>query len=99
MLFRSKKLNIPPLRNIPAQTPLRPFLLQKRVISDIEPDAQNIDPSWIQQFLAQLGEVQDKLKRLLFKSLGGILGNQDQILRQWRANGAGAATGVAVSEQ
>ena len=68
---------------------------------ETEPDAQTIDPSWIQQFLAQLGEVQDKLKRLLFKSLGGILAAQDQIVQQWKASwagAAGAATGVAVGQ-
>lgn len=84
VLKNATKLRIPPLKNMPADLPLREFLLQQRVVGDISSDAPTIDPEWMNRFIAQLGEVQDKLKRLLFKSLGGILASQERIVQQSR---------------
>jgi hypothetical protein len=60
---------------------LRHFLLQKEVIEPLTTMTQNIEPDWITRFMGQLLEVQDKLKRILFKSLGGILAAQEQIVQ------------------
>jgi hypothetical protein len=43
-----------------------------------------IEGEWIDELLARLAEVADKLQRLYFKSLGAILALQEAIVRQWR---------------
>jgi Zn-dependent protease with chaperone function len=76
----SKKLRVPALKNMETGQRLRDFLLPKSLIYDLSPDQNTISPEWIQQFLGQLAEVQSKLSRLLFKSLGGILATQEAIV-------------------
>jgi hypothetical protein len=46
--------------------------------------------------MQQLGEVQDKLRRIHFKSLGAILTLQEQVARQW-LGGLPVAAGVALA--
>lgn len=76
---KSKNYCIPSLRNMEAGERLREFLFQQPVVEDLTVSQTSIDPSWIQDFVKQLAEVQDRLKRLLFKSLGGILATQEHI--------------------
>ena len=70
---QSTRFTIPALKNIPAGEALRGFLLQKPLVRNLAPTENTISPEWLQPFLAQMAEVQDRLKRLLFKSMGGML--------------------------
>jgi Zn-dependent protease with chaperone function len=91
-LRAAEPLRIPALRNIPADTSLRDFLLQQAIVEHLTIMTQNIEPFWISRFMGQLLEVQDKLKRILFKSLGGILAAQEQISQAARDSGPAMVT-------
>jgi Zn-dependent protease with chaperone function len=75
---RTQGLVLPALKNMEASSFLRPFLFQKPVVGP--PPLKNIPSPWIEKISAQLTEVEDRLKRLLFKSLGGILALQTRIV-------------------
>src|SRR5262249_55780581 len=90
VLKEAGKVRLPQLKNMPAGQRLGDFPRQKEAVPALDPQAQRIDPEWIRLYLAQLGEVQDKLKRLLFKSLGGILATQEQVARDWAAKSTAA---------
>jgi hypothetical protein len=81
-LDESERFRIPALKNMTAGESLRDFLLQKSVVGVLAAAQDTIDPTWIPRFLAQTAEVQDKLRRLLFKSMGAILILQEQILQK-----------------
>ncbi|MFO0969154.1 MAG: M48 family metallopeptidase [Gemmataceae bacterium] len=84
LLRDANERRIPALRNISAGTVLRDFLLHKPVVRHLGTAEQTIAPDWIQELLGQLAEVQDKLKRILFKSMGGILALQERIVDKYR---------------
>ncbi len=86
-LNESARYRMPALKNMRVGESLRDFLLEKAVVDDLGAAQESIDPTWIQRFLAQTAEIQDKLRRLLFKSMGAILLVQEQI-RQQHQNGA-----------
>jgi Zn-dependent protease with chaperone function len=96
-LASADRLQIPTLRNMPAKQRLGPFLLAKQPLVNLSSGATSIPPAWLSDLFAQLGEVMDKLRRLLFKSLGGILAAHEQIERQLRD--AKAAAPVVNVEQ
>lgn len=83
-LASADRLRIPTLRNMPTRTRLGPFLLNKEPMLVLGDEANSIPPVWINDLFVQTGEVLDKLRRLLFKSLGGILTLQEQIEKQVR---------------
>ncbi|MGE0787346.1 MAG: M48 family metallopeptidase [Sandaracinaceae bacterium] len=78
-LARSRDLVFPELSNMPSGRPLRDFLLVGPPVAS-NAGYDRIDGTWIQQLLAQIGEVQDKLQRLFFKSMGGLLRFQEEIV-------------------
>jgi hypothetical protein len=83
-LQAAEPLRLPEMRNIPAGTSLRDFLLQKDIVEHLTSMTQTIEPGWITRFMGQIMEVQDKLKRILFKSLGGILAAQERMVQASR---------------
>ncbi len=82
LLDESARFRMPALKNMCAGESVREFLLQKSLVATLAADTQTINPEWIQRFMAQAGEIQDKLRRLLFKSMGGILALQEQIAQK-----------------
>ncbi len=91
-LDESVRYRLPALKNMRAGDSLRDFLLQKTVVSELGASQDSIDPTWIQRFFAQAAELQDKLRRLHFKSMGGILTLQEQIRQQHQGSGAGTSS-------
>jgi Zn-dependent protease with chaperone function len=81
-LRQSRELVLPPLKNMKAGQPLRDFLLEKKLIYELTPGDKTIEGDWVSAFLEQLGEVLDKVRRLHFKGLGGILSLQERINEQ-----------------
>jgi len=92
LLDNANTLRLPPLKNMTAGDPLGPFLLDGPVIRNLTTDTQTLDGAWINQFMTQLGEVLDRLARVLFKSLGGLLALQEQISNRWAAPAASIGT-------
>src|SRR5437870_2754876 len=84
-LEAARSLLLPPLKNMTAGSPLGPFLLAEPLIRGLHRDVKTLDGAWIQQFMNQIGEVIDKLARILFKSLGGLLALQERIAERWEA--------------
>ena len=63
----------PALKNMPAGESLREFLLQKRLVEGLSKYEESLNTKWINKLLDQMREVQKKVDRIHFKSLGGIL--------------------------
>jgi Zn-dependent protease with chaperone function len=88
-LEAARDLVLPPLKNMTPGEPLRPFLLQKKLVHGLDRDEMSLRGDWIDKLLTQINEVQQKVNRIHFKSLGGILAVQEQIsarcLAQWQS--------------
>lgn len=87
VLTSAEDMTIPALKNMQAGEPLRPFLLEKRLIEGISKYEGAVTSRWMNKLLEQVREVQSKLDRIHFKSLGGILLLQETIAedcaRRW----------------
>ena len=75
-----------PGRAFKAQSQTLKEYIQKgfAMLDDLRAREGCIEGEWIDELLARLAEVADKLQRLHFKSLGAILALQETIVRQWR---------------
>jgi Zn-dependent protease with chaperone function len=86
-LKSSEDMTIPALKNMSAGEPLRPFLLRKRLVEGLSKYEQSLNMKWIGKLLDQMHEVQKKVDRIHFKSLGGVLALQERIstecLERW----------------
>jgi hypothetical protein len=67
-----------------AGEPLRRFLLEKPLVYELRKGERSLEGKWINKFLGQLAEVREKLRRIHFKSLGGILSLQEKIGQQFK---------------
>lgn len=84
VLSEADGLVLPGLRNLPAGKKLGHFLLDEDAVEPLRKDTREISGAWIGQFLRQLSEVVDRLRRIHFKSLGGILALQERLERAAR---------------
>lgn len=86
----SESMIFPPLANMPAGESLRSFLLSKKLVSGLRRSDTSLPGKWIDKFLTQFREVQNRANRLHFKSMGAILALQETIgaeaLRQTSGN-------------
>lgn len=86
-LRASEEMDIPALKNMTAGESLRKFLLGKKLVEGLSKHEQSLSPKWINKLLDQRREVQKKVDRIHFKSLGGILGLQERVcqecLKRW----------------
>jgi hypothetical protein len=85
-LTEADELPLPALRNVEAGKPLGEFLLDEDLVEKLRPDDKEIRGEWIGGFMRQIGEVTDRLRRMHFKSIGGLLALQERIEQQWRQN-------------
>jgi hypothetical protein len=67
------------LKNMPAGQALRPFLLDKKLVAGVSVSQGELRGKWVDKFLKQFHEVQTRIDRLHFKSLGAILALQENI--------------------
>jgi hypothetical protein len=91
-------LALPPLTNMAAGSPLGPFLLSEPLVRGLHRDTTSLNSAWINPFMNQLGEVIDKLARVLFKSLGGLLALQERIAERWELARTAPPAEAAVPE-
>jgi Zn-dependent protease with chaperone function len=89
-LAAANGLALPELKHVTAGRSLGEFLLGRRTIADFHLDEQALRPKRLFRSLGrleqQLGQMRDRLRRVHFKSLGGLLALQESI--------ASAAPGV-----
>jgi Zn-dependent protease with chaperone function len=99
VLGTADDLPLPDLANMKKGKPLGHFLLDKKLVHSLDTDAGTLRGEWINKLMNQIGEVQEKLRRIHFKSLGGILLLQDRIHKSWRDYLASMPTVCAVTEE
>ena len=80
----ASNLRLPAFRNMQAGHPLSHFLDAKPVIHDLFGSQQITDGTWINQILQRHAEIIDKLRRILFKSLGSLLCFQERVGDDWK---------------
>jgi Zn-dependent protease with chaperone function len=94
VLKQADDLPMPALRNLEAGKPLGELLLDEELVVKIHKSDRELSGEWIGAFMRQLGEVTDRLRRMHFKSVGGLLALQERIEQQWRQKVAPAAEGA-----
>jgi Zn-dependent protease with chaperone function len=87
MLRTSEEMILPALKNLPVGQPLKPFLLEKRLVDALSKYDQHISGRWLNKMLDQFNEMKAKVDRIHFKSLAGILALQERIgaecIKRW----------------
>jgi Zn-dependent protease with chaperone function len=82
-LNKADDLPMPALKNVKEGEPLGLFLLDRKLVKGLRPSAQTLTSKWIGKFLTQIDQVREKIRRVHFKSLGGILALQEKIGKRW----------------
>src|SRR5262249_34992329 len=82
-LQNADKLFLPSLGHVTAGAPLGGYLLDQPLVRPLSSSTSSLDGQWINQFLEQLNAVITKLRRIHYKSLGGILTLQEKIAAKW----------------
>jgi Zn-dependent protease with chaperone function len=99
VLETADDLPLPDLANMKKGKPLGHFLLDKKLVHALARDEDMIRGAWVSKLMNQIGEVHAKLRRIHFKSLGGVLILQDRIYRKWKDYLASMPTVAAVPEE
>ena len=86
-LIGADKLRLPALKNMKEGAKLGTFLVPGSVVKGLRPGAQRFTSKWLGKFLNQLGAMEERIRRIHFKSLGGILALQEEIIRTWLRDG------------
>lgn len=84
-LRQASGLMIPELKNMKPGESLANFLHGQSMPPPLSASRSNVTGEWISQFLRCLGNTIDKLRRINFKSLGGILALQEKVHQEWVA--------------
>jgi Zn-dependent protease with chaperone function len=88
-LRTARDMVIPALKNMTPGEPLAPFLLKGKLVHGLSAHEDTLRLKWIYKLMGQMREVQGKVNRIHFKSLGGILALQEKIAadctRMWSA--------------
>jgi Zn-dependent protease with chaperone function len=82
-LNKADKLDMPKLKNVKEGEPLGYFLMDRKIVKALRPSAQTLTVKWINNFLSQISEVQEKIRRIHFKSMGNILALQEKVAARW----------------
>src|SRR5262249_22758638 len=69
-ICQADKWPLPRLQHVREGALLGEFLLDGQVIKGLRPTVQTIKAVWVERFLGQLRAVQDRIRRIHFKSLG-----------------------------
>jgi hypothetical protein len=84
VLDAAAKLRLPRLTNMVEGQPLHEFLLPEPLISNLSDNTQRLDGAWTDRLRNQVAVILDRMRRMHFKSLGGILAVYDQISDAWQ---------------
>ena len=83
-LNEATKLRLPRLINMVEGQPLSEFLLTEPLVSNLADNTTHLDGAWTGRLQHQLAVILDRIRRIHFKSLGGILALYDQIADAWK---------------
>ncbi len=87
---RAKALPMPPLQNVQPGLPLSAYLLEEPLVAPLPPDVKSIDGKWAGALMQQVSQIEERCRRLYFKSMGAILGQQEAIAQRYRSQQADA---------
>lgn len=83
IIKNARAINLPAMKNFEEGDNLADFILKGKMVP--EPPLTYVKGAWAVKFLTQLQDVQQKCFRLHFKSVGGILRLQEEIVTKWTA--------------
>jgi Zn-dependent protease with chaperone function len=92
-------LRIPRLKNMADGQCLGSFLLTEPLLTYLSNHVQTLDGNWIDRLYKQLGEMLDRIRRMHFKSVGGILALQEDIAAAWLASERGCESDVPTTNR
>ena len=85
----ASSVSLPELKHVAAGKSLGQFLLRQRTVADFHLNEKELRPTrlfrTLDKFARELGEMRDRLRRVHFKSLGGLLALQESI---WKTTAA-----------
>ena len=81
---------LPALQNMQTGQLLSDYLLDEPLISPLPP-GDKIDGNWASALGRQISQIEDRCRRLYFKSMGAILTRQEAIAQNYRAAASAAA--------
>jgi hypothetical protein len=80
-LKEAAELDVPMMKNYTGEESLDEFLLDQKMIKEM-PERPKVE--WVHKMMTQVLQVLKKLRRLHFKSMGGILKLQEGIAKEFR---------------
>lgn len=81
---KTHSIALPALQNMQPGLPLSGCLLQEPLIHSLPPGSK-IDASWVAALGSQISQIEERCRRLYFKSMGAILARQEAIARNYQA--------------
>jgi Zn-dependent protease with chaperone function len=82
-LAKAHSLKLPALRNMEAGTPLISYVRPGPPVPPLIADDKGLSGEWLMNYMRQLSEVQERSRRVHFKSLGALLALQERITARW----------------
>jgi Zn-dependent protease with chaperone function len=79
------KLLLPAMKHMTAGASLGEFLLEEPLVRRLGASVNTLNGEWVGKFMNQLNAVIVKMRRIHFKSLGGILSLQETIAQKWQS--------------
>ncbi len=83
LLKEARELDVPMMKNLTDDQTLDEFLLDQNLIAELPEEYVRGD--WVLKLMRQMLQVWKKTHRLHFKSMGNILGLQEQIAKEFKA--------------
>jgi Zn-dependent protease with chaperone function len=75
---------LPTLQNMTAGVSLASCLLEQPLVTALPAGQERIDGNWVSTFMKQVSQIEERARRLYFKSMGAILARQEVIAATWR---------------
>lgn len=82
----ARRVRTPALTNVPAGTSLLDLLAERSDGPLPELHGDSISGEWINGLANRLGQMLGRVKRVHFKSLGGLLAFQEKLAAEWHAS-------------
>jgi Zn-dependent protease with chaperone function len=75
---------LPALQNMTTGASLASCLLEQSLVAALPGGQERIDGNWVSGFMKQVSQIEERARRLYFKSMGAILARQEVIAAAWR---------------
>jgi Zn-dependent protease with chaperone function len=82
---KTRTIALPALQNMQAGLPLSDYLLQEPLIDPLPDGLSKIDGNWAGMLGRQISQIEDRCRRLYYKSMGAILMRQEAIAKNYQA--------------